>query len=209
MENQILQYLTWENIPRRFVEFKKNGLLRYDTELFKHFQNAMEGFKNGKNIVLLGGVGRGKSFLAYELAFRIKLLTMQKSDKSDFPIPCYRASQIVSSWKANFSNFEILDKLLQWHSYRNSNFKISVKGLIIDEIDDISPSDYVLLNELIISAYERMIPLIMISNKDTKSFLENFSTKSVSRLNENSLIIRAEGEDLRKSANFVTKSNIL
>lgn len=199
MTNQILQYLAWENIPRRFIEFRQNKQLDYATPLFQNLNDAFQGFNNGKNIILLGGVGRGKSFLAYELAFWVKQEQIKNRNNINYPIPCYRASQIVSAWKANFSNFEIIDKILAWHNYHNSNLKVEVKGLIIDEIDDISPNDFVLLNELIISCYEKMVPLIMISNKDPKSFFENFSDKAVSRLNENSMILRAEGDDLRKN----------
>lgn len=198
MNNQVLQYLAWENIPRRFIEFKQKGEINYETPLFKNLGDAFNAFSVGKNIILLGGVGRGKSFLAYELAYQIKEEALNQRDNINCPIPCYRASQIVSAWKANFSNFEIIDKILTWHNYFNSNLKLEVKSLIVDEIDDIKVDDYVLLDELIISCYEKLIPLIFISNKDPKSFFGNFSDKAISRLNENYMLIRAEGDDLRK-----------
>lgn len=200
MTNQILQYLAWENIPRRFIEFREGKQLDYATPLFQRLNDCFIGFGGGKNIILLGGVGRGKSFFAYELAFWVKQESLKNHNNINCPIPCYRATQIVSAWKANFSNFEIIDKILTWHNYHNSNLKVEVKGLITDEVDDIKADDYVLLNELIISCYERLIPLILISNKDPKSFFANFSDKAISRLNENSMVIRAEGEDLRKKS---------
>lgn len=199
LENLILTFLSWEGIPARYISAKKSGVIKDNIGLFTQMQGAINAFKADKNIILLGGVGRGKSYFAYDLAFRIKLGILKEQNKHNYPILCTRASVMVSEFKATFSNIgTALDKILSYHSYANSNVKISAKSLIIDEIDDIGTNDYTLLNELIISAYERVMPLILISNKDANSFFANFSDKALSRLNANSLIIQAQGADLRQ-----------
>lgn len=198
IENLILTFLGWEGIPARYINVKQSGAIKDNVGLFTQMQGAIDAFKSDKNIILLGGVGRGKSYFAYDLAFRIKLDILRAQNRHNYPILCTRASVLVSDFKANFSNIgTTLDKILSYHSYDNSNIKIGVKSLIIDEIDDIGTNDYALLNELIISAYEREMPLILISNKDAK-FFANFSDKALSRLNANSLIIQAQGADLRQ-----------
>lgn len=199
LETLILTYLGWEGVPSRYVNAKKAGLIKDSVGIFNQMSGAISAFKAKKNIILLGGVGRGKSFFAYDLAFRIKMGVLRDFDLHNYPIICNRASVMVSDFKSNFSNIgATLDKILTYHSYSNSHIKIGVKSLIIDEIDDIGTNDYTLLNELIISAYESVMPLILISNKDANSFFANFSDKALSRLNANSLIIQAQGADLRQ-----------
>lgn len=200
LENLVLTFLSWEGIPARYINAKKSGVIKDNIGLFTQMQGAFKAFNIKKNIILLGGVGRGKSYFAYDLAFRLKLAQIKAHNRHNYPILCTRASVLVSDFKANFSNIgTTLDKILSYHSYANSNVKISAKSLIIDEIDDIGTNDYTLLNELIISAYERVMPLILISNKDANSFFANFSDKALSRLNANSLIIQAQGADLRQN----------
>lgn len=195
---QILQFMGWENIPERYLKAKSSDLITHDTELFKKFSDAFIAYSSGKNIILLGGVGRGKSFFSYELAYFTKCEALELRGVADYPILCYRASQIISTYKANFSNAEIIDsKILRYHSYKNSNMPICVKSVIIDEVDDVAQNDYAILNEIIITCYERMIPLILIGNKFANTFFENFNDKAISRLNENSLIIQTKGDDLR------------
>lgn len=201
MENQTLQFMEWEFIPARYIKAKRDGIINHNIELFaKHLQNAINAFKNGKNIILLGGVGRGKSFLAYEIAYSIKFANL-KVGIQDCPITCYRASNIIADYKGNYSNLSTIEKILSYHSYKNQNWRIGVKGVIIDEIDDIAQNDYTLLNEIVVTCYERMLPLILISNKNARGFFENFSDKALSRLNENSMLIQAQGNDLRTLTN--------
>lgn len=199
LETLILTYLGWEGVPSRYIKAKSSGAISDNVGLFTQMSSAINAFKAKKNIILLGGVGRGKSFFAYDLAFRIKISALRDFDKHNYPILCNRASVMVSDFKSHFSNIgTTLDSLMTYHSYANSNIKIGVKSLIIDEIDDIGTNDYILLNELIISAYESVMPLILISNKSAESFFANFSDKALSRLNANSLIIQAKGADLRQ-----------
>ncbi len=200
IDSLAFKYCKWENFPKRWVVARENGLIKYDVGLMPQIKNAAMAWEQGKNIILLGGVGRGKSFLAFELAYQLKRKALY-NDKTalNYPIPYWRASMIVGEHKANYSNLPaIIDKVLTHHDYSNSNWRVSVKSLIIDEMDDIAPNDYSLFNEIVFSCYERMIPLIMVSNLSAEIFFGGFSDKAMSRLNESSVIIQADGKDLRQ-----------
>lgn len=215
MNDKLCRFLNTRGIPQRYLNLKKQKAIKKDFGMLKDLEKGLNALSEGKNIVLTGGVGRGKSFLAYELAYEIiKAFDYFYSDTEpetlarwrekgirlhrEKSVFCSRASLIVSDYKANFSNLQnSLKKTLMSESVYFDNPCIKNSLVIIDEIDDLRADDYMLLNEIVVSAYENEIPLCLISNMNVVDFLENFSEKAASRLSENSLFLQSTGEDLR------------
>lgn len=175
----------------RFIALKKQNILKEDIGYMKSIKNFMSALKSGKNQIFLGSVGLGKTICALEIAWRLKCEDM------DFRVHFSRYGVTQSGYKANFGNLEkTLNAIFYKESYYWQDPPQATKLVILDEVHN--SSDFGLLNEIIFSAYDNIVPMIIIGNCSAKDFSQMISTMAMSRLLENGDIISNQGADLRQ-----------
>lgn len=175
----------------RFIALKKQNILKEDIGYMKSIKNFMSALKSGKNQIFLGSVGLGKTICALEIAWRLKCEDM------DFRVHFSRYGVTQSGYKANFGNLEkTLNAIFYKESYYWQDPPQATKLVILDEVHN--SSDFRLLNEIIFSAYDNIVPMIIIGNCSAKDFFQMISTMAMSRLLENGDIISNQGADLRQ-----------
>lgn len=191
MNDKLLNRLLADNISKRFLAHKQNGLIKDDVGAMRYKQGAIDALKNAKNLLILGETGMGKSYLAFALVFALKI-----ASNGDARFYYNRASILQSDFKANYSNVsKTLDGVLTKPSFYYGDEPSPVEVIIIDEVDDLR--DYTILNEVIISAYDKLIPVILIGNIRYEILAERLSDKALSRLTENMEVYSLDGQDLR------------
>lgn len=176
---------------KRFIALKKQNILKEDIGYMKSIKNFMSALKSGKNQIFLGSVGLGKTICALEIVWRLKCEDM------DFRVHFSRYGVTQSGYKANFGNLEkTLNAIFYKESYYWQDPPQATKLVILDEVHN--SSDFRLLNEIIFSAYDNIVPMIIIGNCSAKDFSQMISTMAMSRLLENGDIISNQGADLRQ-----------
>lgn len=182
-----------EGVSKRYILKKQAGEIDYDVGLLKYHSEAMKSIADGKVIMLLGEVGRGKSFLAYDCIYEFK-----KPNPMDIRTFCSRASLIVSDYKANYSNLEyIIKKIFNPSSYWYKEGDVDTQLVVIDELHNLKPTDYDVISEIVIHAYETLTPLFLIGNYSQKHLKESLAENAISRILENCIAFKVDGEDLR------------
>lgn len=177
----------------RFLALKTQNKLKNDVGYSKIINSALNGLKNGKNHIFLGGVGLGKTICALEIAWRLKEADMETR------VYYSRYSVVQSAFRANFSNLDkTLGAIFTKDSYYYQDAPTRTGLVIIDEVHN--AGDYELLNEIIFSAYDKLVPLILIGNCNSEAFGDMISKMAMSRLLENGQIISSvsSGVDLRQ-----------
>lgn len=191
MDETLYRHIVADNISKRYLSQKLKGLIESDKGALSLKSQASEALTQGKNLLIIGKTGMGKSYLAFELAFDLKMRT-----KGDGRFYYNRAIIIHSDYKANYNNIsKTLDGILAKPSFYYEEPNVPVELIIIDEIDDLQ--DFTIINEIIISAYDSAIPVILIGNIDHKELLDKISIKALSRLQENIKVFALNGQDLR------------
>ncbi|OYQ81749.1 hypothetical protein B9T19_03550 [Ignatzschineria sp. F8392] len=149
----------------------------------KHFSNHLE---MGTPVLLLGGVGTGKTHLASAVANKIALEGYDTIFRS--------VNQIIRSMRDRWGQSGGEEKLLD--VYR------SVDLLIIDEVGVQAGSDNErnILFDIINSRYEEMKPTIMISNLDLDHFTKTVGLRIASRIQHDGLTLVFDWKDYRKGA---------
>lgn len=187
LSEKIVDLAMCDGISRRFIDLYQKGAV-YETPY-----NAMasEALKQGKGLFLQGSTGVGKSFLAFQLMLDFKL---QTNGYGRFYYN--RASVLFGEYRGAYNNIaKVLEQVFKKESFFYEEPPTKCKYVIIDEIDEMP--DWNILNEIIISAYDALVPVILIGNLSVGEFKSALSDKAFSRFNENSLILAMQGEDLR------------
>lgn len=176
----------------RFIALKKQNCLKEDVGYMSSIENFITALKSGKNQIFLGGVGLGKTICALEIAWRFKC------ENWDFRVHFSRYNVLQSGYKANFSNLEkTLENIFHKESFYYDSPPQPTKLVIIDEVHN--SGDFGLLNEIIFTAYDNIVPMIIIGNCSSNDFSQMISTMALSRLLENGDIISSQGKDLRQN----------
>lgn len=146
----------------------------------KHFANHLE---MGTPVLLLGGVGTGKTHLSSAVANEIARKGYNTIFRS--------VSQIVRSVRDTWGQRKEEQKLLDL--YR------SVDLLIIDEVGVQASSDNErnILFDIINGRYEEMKPTIMISNLDIDRFTQTVGQRIASRIQHDGLSLIFDWSDYR------------
>lgn len=184
-----------DGISPLFLAFKKgeNGELDYTKGAMKHKAHLEKAVADGKNALILGKTGTGKSFLAFEVAFGFKSRL-----NGDLRIYYSRASVLCGEFRGNFKNIsKTLDDIFTKESYYYNEPRQPVQLVIIDEIDDLQGDEWQIINEVICTAYDNMTPLVLLGNLDTQRLKNELSAKALSRLLQKTIFIDACGKDLR------------
>lgn len=191
MNEKVLNRLIADNISKRYLAQKLDGLIKDNVGAMAYKAEAIDALKNAKNLLILGETGMGKSYLAFELVFELKI-----ASNGDARFYYNRASILQSDFKANYSNVsKTLESVLSKPSFYYGDEPSPVEVVIIDEVDDLH--DYTILNEIIISAYDKLIPVILIGNISYNTLAERLNDKAFSRLSESMAIYSLDGNDLR------------
>lgn len=154
-----------------------------------YFKECAKAFLIGKNLVLTGQFGTGKTLLMSILASRL-------SYDYGFQVYYINAVELVNEVKDSFNQVckittkNVLDK------YCSSDF------LFIDDIDKINSTDYVreLMYSIVNSRYESELPLVISSNNPVEILDEQFFGEAVvSRLLEKSTEVLFTSKNMRLS----------
>lgn len=191
-KNKLFKRCRQDGFSERFLALKAQEQISDEVGLMQHKEfilNAILGEK--KNVLLFGDTGIGKTTLALNLAFEIK----EKNE--DAPVLYNRLNMIVSAYKANFSNLQTaINSIFKRDSYYSNVGLMNNKLVIIDEVHRCD--DYLLLSEIILTAYDSLTPLILIGNENVVEFGKKIDAMVFSRLKENSIIINTNNlKDLR------------
>lgn len=195
-KDRVLKTARLDNISERFLSDRENGVLMHDKGAFVDLNNALSAMRGKKNLLLCGETGRGKTYLAFELAMRLKEQT-----GGEARIYYNRASVLVSEFKGNFKN---IAKTLQGVFSKESIFydepPMPCEFIIIDELHQLqSADDWEIINEIVMTAYDKLTPLCLIFNDDPKNLLKFLSRMAVSRLKQGGgiMVLEIKGVDLR------------
>lgn len=195
-KDRILKTARLDNISERFLSDRENGVLMHDKGAFVDLNNALSAIHAKKNLLLCGETGRGKTYLAFELAMRLKEQTAGEAR-----VYYNRASVLVSEFKGNFKN---IAKTLQGVFVKESIFydepPTPCKFVIIDELHQLQSADeWEIINEIVMTAYDKLTPLCLIFNDDPKNLLKFLSRMAVSRLKQGGgiMVLEIKGVDLR------------
>lgn len=195
MDEKLYSRIVADNISKRYLSHKTQGLVEKDRGALKLKKNASVALKEGKNLLIFGKTGIGKSYLAFDLAFDLKAET-----NGEVRVFYNRAALIHSDYRASYNNIsKVLSGVMAKPSFYFEEPPTPTELIIIDEIDDLV--DYTIIDEIIISAYDNAVPLIIIGNISYDEFAEGLSEKAMSRLQENLEILTLDGNDLRKGDN--------
>lgn len=187
---KILNYALKDGISSRYLRLKQGEGIK-DIGALTHKAEASEALKQGKNLFLQGETGIGKSFLAFELMFDFKV---QTNGYGRFYYN--RASVLFGEYRGAYNNIaKTLEGVFMKESLFYEEPPTKCKYVVIDEIDDLP--DWSILNEIIISAYDKLVPVILIGNLSVETFAKTLSAKAYSRFKETSLVLAMDGEDLR------------
>lgn len=193
---RVLKTARLDGISERFLSDRENGVLMHDKGAFVDLDNALSALRAKKNLLLCGETGRGKTYLAFELAMRLKEQTWGEAR-----IYYNRASVLVSEFKGNFKN---IAKTLQGVFTKESIFydepPTPCKFVIIDELHQLqSAEDWEIINEIVMTAYDKIVPLCLIFNDNPKKMLNFISKMAVSRLKQGGgiMVLEIKGVDLR------------
>ncbi len=195
-KDRVFKTARLDSISERFLSDREKGLLGQDKGAFVDLNNALNAIRGKKNLLLCGETGRGKTYLAFELAMRLK-------EQTDGEARIYynRASVLVSEFKGNFKN---IAKTLQGVFAKESIFynepPTPCKLVIIDELHQLqNADDWEIINETIMTAYDKLVPLCLIFNDDPKNLLKFLSDMAVSRLKQGGgiVVLEIKGVDLR------------
>ena len=195
-KDRVLKTARLDSISERFLNDREKGLLGQDKGAFVDLHNALSAIRGKKNLLLCGETGRGKTYLAFELAMRLKEQT-----GGEARIYYNRASVLVSEFKGNFKN---IAKILQGVFTKESIFynepPTPCKFVIIDELHQLqSADDWEIINEIVMTAYDKLVPLCLITNANPKNLLNFLSDMSASRLQQGGGVValQIKGVDLR------------
>lgn len=193
---RVLKTARLDGIIERFLSDRENGVLMHDKGAFVDLDNALSALRAKKNLLLCGETGRGKTYLAFELAMRLKEQTWGEER-----IYYNRASVLVSEFKGNFKN---IAKTLQGVFAKESIFydepPTPCKFVIIDELHQLqSAEDWEIINEIVMTAYDKIVPLCLIFNDNPKKMLNFISKMAASRLKQGGgiVVLEIKGVDLR------------
>lgn len=193
---RVLKTARLDGISERFLSDRENGVLMHDKGAFVDLDNALSALRAKKNLLLCGETGRGKTYLAFELAMRLKEQTWGEAR-----IYYNRASVLVSEFKGSFKN---IAKTLQSVFAKDSVFydepPTPCKFVIIDELHQLQSADeWEIINEIVMTAYDKIVPLCLIFNENPKNLLNFLSRMAVSRLKQGGgiMVLEIKGVDLR------------
>ena len=195
-KDRVFKTARLDGISERFLSDREKGLLGQYKGAFVDLHNALSAMRDKKNLLLCGETGRGKTYLAFELAIRLKEQT-----GGEARIYYNRASVLVSEFKGNFKN---IAKTLQGMCTKESIFydepPTHCKFVIIDELHQLqSADDWEIISEIVMTAYDKLVPLCLIFNENPKNLLNFLSKMAVSRLKQGGgvVVLEIKGVDLR------------
>lgn len=147
----------------------------------EYIKNIEKHQKRGTNLILSGfkKVGTGKTHLACAIA--------QELTKKDIPVKFINVTSMLEQIKETFNTFELT----------------STEILIIDDLGKEKKTEWVCeqLYTIINNRYQKMKPTIITTEGSINDLKEGYSEKGnalVSRLIENFILIKLDGEDYRK-----------
>ena len=152
-----------------------------------YFDDAVKNFLTGKNLILTGNFGTGKTLLMSILSNRLT---------SDFAFRvCYiNAVDLINEIKDSFNTITKITTKDVLNRYVKSDF------LFIDDIDKLNSTDYVreLMYSIVNARYEKELPVIVSSNNPIEVLDEKFFGEAVvSRLLEKSTLIQFTSKNAR------------
>lgn len=195
-KERILKTARLDGIGGRFLTQREQGLIKPDLQSFKDFGEAFNAIKAKQNLLLYGKVGRGKTYLAFELALKLK-----EQSNGEARIYYNRASVLLSEFKGNFKNIsKTLSGVFAKESIFYAEPPTKCQLVIIDELHNIHNSeDFQIFGELIMTAYDNLVPVCFITNETPDCLLGLMSEMVLSRLQDGGgiLTLHIQGEDLR------------
>lgn len=195
-KDRVLKTARLDNISERFLSDRENGVLMHDKGAFMDLNDALSAMHARKNLLLCGETGRGKTYLAFELAMRLKEQT-----GGEARVYYNRASVLVSEFKGNFKNIaKTLQGVFAKESIFYDELPTPCKLIIIDELHQLQSADeWEIVDEIIMTAYDKLVPLCLISNENPKKLLGFLSEMAVSRAKQGGGIevLEIKGVDLR------------
>lgn len=152
-----------------------------------YYKETIKNFLIGKNLILTGNFGTGKTLLMSILANRI-------TSDFGFQVRYINAVDLINEIKDSFSTEVKITTKAVLDRYRESEF------LFIDDIDKLNSTDYVreLIYSIVNARYESERPVVMSSNNSIDVLDEKFFGEAVvSRLLEKSTLIQFTSKNAR------------
>lgn len=176
-----------------YPRYENSNLENYigEPELVKTLSQPIE-----KNIVITGGVGTGKTHLAYALINKYAEKKQYDSGRTFYTssyIGYANIKQIIDNIKKLWS------KDCDSYDYKTVEEYKTIPLLIIDEIGVQygTESERIELYEIINSRYNNMLPTISISNFNREQMEKTLGLRIVDRLYSDSLVFELKGKSRR------------
>lgn len=186
-------------VCKRFANSSLENYICQTKEQKELVETLKKGIKEGfsKNIIIIGGVGTGKTHLAYSL-----LNTLAEKHKSAY----YEHLEWYDDTKIMYSTLkEIVDYIrMSWTSDFEKAFVRKYETcplLIIDEIGVQygTESERIELYSIFNGRYENCLPIIAISNNSLTELQKILGQRIYDRLTDNSLIFELHGKSYRQN----------
>lgn len=182
---------------KRFAESSLDNYLCKTEEQKELVKTLRNGIKDGfdKNIIIIGGVGTGKTHLAYSI---INALETVREGQTGYKY--YSESKVVytpvkeiideirEEWKTGESMFSFIEKIKK------------IPLLIVDEIGVQygSDSERIELYSIFNARYEDCLPTIVISNNSLGELQKILGQRIFDRLTSGALIYQLTGKSFRQ-----------
>ena len=150
-----------DGISSHFLGIKRRGELDYSKGALKFKPQIENAILSGKSACIFGKVGIGKSFVAFDLLFDLKV-----HSAGEARVYYNRASVLASEFRACFKNIsKTLKEVFAKESYYYDDPPIKCEIVVIDELDDLTSADDFQI--LLIDEYD--VPLANASYHDIQN----------------------------------------
>jgi len=190
-----LRLLSSARVPEKFKgnvlsDYKATSpqLIKIKNDFEGYFNNSIENWITGKNLILLGNYGTGKTklecILANDLAYN-----------KNFTVCFLNLADFIKQVKDSFS-----DASLKASVQIKINIAKSCDYLILDDVDKVEPTQYVVdfVYGIVDHRTLKALPIIMSANSTYADLNDKYFGEAItSRMYENSTIIKFEVDNWR------------
>lgn len=190
-----LRLLSAAQVPERFKgnvlsDYKTNTpkLIKIKNDFEGYFDNSIENWITGKNLILLGNYGTGKTKLEC-------ILTNDLAYNKCFEVKFINLADFIKYVKDSFSDFTLKESV-----QKKTREAKTCDFLILDDIDKVEPTQYVIDFVYNIVDYRALkaLPIIISANSTYTELNDKYFGEAItSRIYENSTIIKFEVDNWR------------
>jgi len=204
-----------KTVPKRFwtasiesIQTPTPQMERVKTKIVKFMSNP-----EGKSLVIIGKPGTGKTHLGYAIYKHLLVSTLAENGLDSVQRPIFAtALDIIRDFKECWRQYSIDDENQYRPAFISERQALTHYGntpiLIVDEVGVgfQSETEKLILTEIINYRYERMLPIVVISNLEPSQLTTVLGERVIDRLKEGEFLIFDWGSWRRKENSYQSNS---